>query len=324
MTALKIRGALVALLMAPAQAGAFSLDWPVDCTLGESCFIQQYPDRAPGPGALDFTCGPLSYDGHSGTDIALPDLAAMAAGVEVRAAAPGRVRAVRDGMPDIAIGQPGAPQLDRNDCGNAVVIDHAEGWETLYCHLRQGSVRVRGGDVVTAGTPLGLIGLSGQTEFPHLHMGLRRNGAEVDPFDPEGGLDCAAPPGRTLWSAPVPYEPGGLIGLGIATEVPGFDAIKAGLPAVPPLNRASAALVIWAHLYGTRTGDRLHFTLGGPDGVLLQESVVLPHTQARAMRALGKRRPPVGWPVGEYTARLTIERAGKRTEDALLHFRIGD
>jgi len=324
MTGLLIRGAFLALLWAPAQAGAFSLDWPVDCALGESCFIQQYPDRDPGPGAQDFTCGPLSYDGHRGTDIALPDLAAMAEGVEVRAAAPGRVRATRDGMPDIAMGQPGAPVLDRNECGNAVVIDHADGWETLYCHMRQGSVRVRSGDSVSAGMALGEIGLSGQTEFPHLHIGLRRNGAEVDPFDPDGRLDCNAPGSETLWSDSVPYAPGGLISIGISTEVPEFNAIKAGLPAIPALDRRAPALVIWAHLFGGRDGDRLLFALDGPRGTILDETVTLTRTQARVMRAFGRRMPPGGWPAGEYTIRLAFLREGRQMEERLLPFRIGD
>ena len=76
---------------------------PLDCTLGESCFIQNYVDDDPGPGAADFTCGALTYDGHKGTDFALTSIAAMEAGVTVRAAAPGVVRGVRDGMPDTGL-----------------------------------------------------------------------------------------------------------------------------------------------------------------------------------------------------------------------------
>ena len=72
--------ALAPLLMALAPpAGAFDLAFPADCTLGQDCYIQQYHDHDPGPEATDYTCGPLSYDGHDGTDIALPTRAAMAA-----------------------------------------------------------------------------------------------------------------------------------------------------------------------------------------------------------------------------------------------------
>jgi len=86
-----IRATLALLLLAaPAAAGSFLLNPPVDCTLGETCFIQNFVDRDPGPGAADFTCGPMTYDGHKGTDFALPSLAAMRQGVDVLAAAPAR------------------------------------------------------------------------------------------------------------------------------------------------------------------------------------------------------------------------------------------
>jgi murein DD-endopeptidase MepM/ murein hydrolase activator NlpD len=105
-------------------AGAFDLAFPADCTLGAGCYIQQYHDHDPGPEATDYTCGPLSYDGHDGTDIALPTRAAMATGVAVLAAAPGVVKGLRDGVADAA------PFPTGQDCGNGVVIDHGNGWET--------------------------------------------------------------------------------------------------------------------------------------------------------------------------------------------------
>jgi murein DD-endopeptidase MepM/ murein hydrolase activator NlpD len=117
--------ALAPLLMALASpAGAFELAFPAGCTLGQDCYIQQYHDHDPGPEATDYTCGPLSYDGHDGTDIALPTRADMAAGVAVLAAAPGVVKGLRDGVADAA------PFPTGQDCGNGVVIDHGNGWET--------------------------------------------------------------------------------------------------------------------------------------------------------------------------------------------------
>ena len=56
---------------------------PIDCTLGKDCFILLYFDREPGRTAVDFGCGRQTYDGHDGTDFAIPDAKAMAKGVPV-------------------------------------------------------------------------------------------------------------------------------------------------------------------------------------------------------------------------------------------------
>lgn len=296
------------LLLALAHpAGAFDLAWPVDCAPGRDCRIQNYVDRDPGPGIADFSCGPLSYDGHDGTDIALPTLADMAAGVNVLAAAPGRVRGIRDGMPDISVRDPAAPPLDGRDCGNGVAITHEDGWETQYCHMRQGSIMVRAGDVVQAGDVLGQVGLSGNTEFPHLHLAVRKDGAELDPFEPEGDAACGAT-GAALWSEPPPYIPGGLVDIGIATAVPEYDAIKAGLPDEAIL-RDAPALVIWAYYFGPRAGDVLDLRVTGPGGEVTGDRITLDRTQALAFRATG-RRLRTALPPGPYTGTATLSRNG--------------
>ena len=69
-----------------AAANPPRLGLPVSCSLGDTCFIQQFVDHAAGPDARDYTCGALSYDGHKGTDFGLPNLRQMAAGVDVLAA----------------------------------------------------------------------------------------------------------------------------------------------------------------------------------------------------------------------------------------------
>ena len=43
-----------------------TLEVPLACRFGETCFIQQYFDHDPGPGAKDYRCGPMVYDGHDG------------------------------------------------------------------------------------------------------------------------------------------------------------------------------------------------------------------------------------------------------------------
>lgn len=76
-------------LAAPAVARDIVLGLPIDCDLDEVCYIQQFVDHDPSANARDFACGMLTYDGHKGTDFALPDRAMVDLGVNVVAAAPG-------------------------------------------------------------------------------------------------------------------------------------------------------------------------------------------------------------------------------------------
>ena len=149
--------------------------------------MQNFFDHDPGPDRRDYACGRLSYDGHSGTDFRVADVPAMMRGVTVVAAAPGTVKAVRDGMADIRLAEIGREALKGREAGNGVVIDHGDGWETQYSHLRKGSTLVRPGQTVEAGTPLGRIGMSGQAEFPHVDFAVRHDGQEIDPFTGTAG-----------------------------------------------------------------------------------------------------------------------------------------
>src|SRR4051812_19383598 len=117
------------------------LELPLNCRFGENCFVQQYFDHDPGPGGADFRCGPMSYDGHDGTDLRLPSLAEQQRGVEIIAAASGVVRGMRDGMDDISIRVAGFESVKGRECGNGVVLVHPGGWETQYCHMAKGSLR---------------------------------------------------------------------------------------------------------------------------------------------------------------------------------------
>lgn len=294
-------------IKALAQAGAFflavpaaaeGLAWPVDCTLGQTCFIQHHVDRDPGPGVQDFGCGTLSYDGHDGTDIALATRAEMARGVAVLAAAAGVVVGVRDGIPDAAAFPEG------QDCGNGVLIrDGAR--EVQYCHLRRGSVAVKAGDAITPGMQLGLIGQSGNADFPHLHMTLREGGQTIDPFST--AQTCGAAEG--LWQDPPPYHPGGLVQIGISGAIPDYDLVKAG-KAAPP-DRAAIALVLWAEVFGAQPGDVIRFDLQGPDGEIFQGETTLERPQARAYRAEGRKRQV---PPGTYHGTVTLIRDGARLD----------
>jgi hypothetical protein len=309
-----IRTAAFVTLALALPAGAFELEQPVDCTLGDGCYIQQYFDHDPGEGAKDFTCGPLSYDGHDGTDFAVPTRAAMAEGVGVLAAAPGKVVATRDGEADFA------PFIPGRECGNGIVLDHGQGWQTQYCHLKQGSLLVRNGDMVETGAQLGLVGQSGMAEFPHLHLSVRRNGIEVDPFSPKAQACGSA--GDDLWAQDLPVDPGGILDVGITTAIPDFAAVKTGLPS-PDLPSTAPALVIWAYLFGPRAGDEISLSVIGPDGEVIAETQPIGKTQALALRAVGRKLNTNGWPPGTYDGTATLIRDGDAVDRMQMTIELG-
>ncbi|MCC7272967.1 MAG: M23 family metallopeptidase [Alphaproteobacteria bacterium] len=312
-----IVAALLLLLLAPAaRAEDIRLGLPIACKPGRDCWVVNYVDLDPGPGRRDYRCGAMSYDGHSGTDIAIPDLKAMAAGVPVLAAATGVVRAVRNDMDDVNMRDVSDEAIANRNCGNAVVLTHPGGWETMYCHMRRGSVRVRPKETVAAGQPIGLVGLSGKTEFPHVHLTVRHNGKIVDPFVGTGGRDSCALGRSPLWDpaalAALPYLPGAIHIAGIAGDRPDIKAARAGDLAAKTLPADAPALVLWTEIYNVVTGDTLRMRLLDPSGKPLTEAEQrIEKDQARVFRSTGKRRPGERWPAGTYVGEIAYLRDGK-------------
>ena len=64
--------------------------------------------------------------------------------------------------------------------GNHVVIDHQNGYRTLYAHLS--SIKVRPGDRVERGQAIGVMGSTGNSTGVHLHFEIHRHGRAVNPL----------------------------------------------------------------------------------------------------------------------------------------------
>jgi len=97
-------------------------------------------------------------EAHPGIDIAVPT------GALVRAAGGGTV--VQAG-PD--------PEY-----GSFVVLQHPEGYQSVYGHLSR--LLVEANDTVVAGRVIGLSGNSGRSSAPHLHFEIRRDQKSLDPL----------------------------------------------------------------------------------------------------------------------------------------------
>jgi Peptidase family M23 len=280
------------LLVTPAHA--LELGPPLACTPGEDCWLVRLVDHDPGPGFADHRCGTLGSDGHDGTDFAIEDSVRMAAGVPVLAAAAGVVVGIRDSMPD----QPPQGRLvhdfgERN-CGNGVLLRHGDGWETQYCHLRRSSIKVVHGNEVTVGQQLGLVGMSGEANFPHVHLTVRREGTAIDPFTGAPGAQACKEPGTPLWSHALrerlAYNEVPIAVVGLTDHVPERDAIVSGTAGVETLSAAAPALVGYVLVYGLRRGDRLEIAILGPDGSQVSEAGF--DLDEEAPRHAGRRAVP--------------------------------
>ena len=291
----------------PAAADPPRLSLPLDCAYGTTCVIEDYVDADLGPGQRDYACGLKSRDGHRGTDFMLLSFAAMQAGVTVRAAAPGTVAATRDGMADTPVTPETRAAIEGRECGNAVRVDHGEGWQTLYCHMRRGSPTVRQGDLVARGDALGKVGLSGLTNAPHLHLGLLHEGRIVDPFDPQDRATCGSAPGTMLWDVALPYTPAGLFTAGFATAMPDLDAVQSGTARATSAP-TDAPLILYGHVFHAEPGDRLTIRAGGPEGGIFRQSLTLKMPKAQLFRAFGRKAPEGGWPAGAYRGHVRLWR----------------
>jgi len=113
---------------------------------------------------------PLSFDGtfyphfHTGLDLGAP------LDTPVHAAADGVVLLA-------AASVDGSGKLV--GYGNYVVIDHGDGFLTLYGHLDK--LLVQAGQVVKQGQVIGLCGSTGWSTGPHVHFEIRKSGVYVDP-----------------------------------------------------------------------------------------------------------------------------------------------
>ena len=106
-------------------------------------------------------------------------------GQEVLAVTDAVVAATQDGIAENETHpfKRGVPLTLRTIGGNYVVLDIGQGRYVFYAHLQPGSLRVRKGDKVKRGQVLGLLGLSGNTPSPHLHLHV---GDTTEPIGSEG------------------------------------------------------------------------------------------------------------------------------------------
>lgn len=293
---------------------------PLACTIGTDCWVLNYPDVGPdGDGtATDPACAARSYEGHKGTDIAIADAAIMARGVDVLAARDGTVLRARDSEDDhfpVTKEQLDAIKAEKKECGNAVLIDHGEGWQSMYCHMKRGSIAVKPDQKVKAGDKIGQVGASGMTEFPHIHIGITHDGKVMDPFTNKDITEkCGGKPALLFDKASgISYQHLTFMKLGFDSGPTAMDKIDQGHISLEQLPRDAAALVFYAVMLGVRQGDIIDIRIEDPKGgVFSEKTITQEKTRARQMLFVG-RKVPQSAPLmeGNYTGKIKVTRPNK-------------
>lgn len=243
----------VQLLMAQVR---FSM--PLKGVVGQDFFIIHYPDHGGGDTLRDAFCGQKTYNGHKGTDMALSGFGSMDTGVYIYAVADGRVVRAVDW------------NYDRNKHliegthtkWNFVEIQHGGGIGAYYGHMRKGSAMVRTGDSVREGQPIGMVGSSGYSDFPHLHFEVwNEKGQTIDPF--KGS--CFGRP-FSYWKEQPDYDTSVVaMNAGFVPYIPQVDTLMEGYLVRDEFGMYEDPVIcFWAYMHGLRKGSAMRIEWYNP------------------------------------------------------------
>lgn len=168
--------------------------------------ISGFVDQDSGSGVQDFNCSTRTYDGHNGIDYftwPFPWHLMENNLVEVVAVADGIIIAKDDGNSSYSC------SWDGNQNWNAVYVRHSDGSIAWYGHLKQSSLTTKPpGSTVKKGEFLGIVGSSGRSTGPHLHLEVYKSGPpfnRANLVEPHSGPCNALNPGP-WWDIQEPYS----------------------------------------------------------------------------------------------------------------------
>ncbi|MFD0916705.1 M23 family metallopeptidase [Pseudahrensia aquimaris] len=278
-----------------------SLSLPIDCTIGKDCWVQNLVDFNLADGTWqDPYCGTATFDKHKGTDIRVPFVKDLDRNIPILAMADGEVVGLRRDMEDFLVqNADDVRKIQGKECGNGAILLHANGWTTQYCHLKKDSVNVKKGDKLKRGDAIGIMGLSGHTTFPHIHVTVRKGKSVIDPMTGKNQTDQCSPQesiAASLWDAKAREGMTGassaILGTGFAGEVVKSGNVLTGEMKTP---QQAGPLVFWAYLINLRPNDRIDLRIMDNNGTYVE--------------TLGK---PLKGPLASYTAYTGRKRALER------------
>lgn len=292
------RTAVLGMLDPAEAAGGPRLSLPLRCTPGVECALLDHVDHG---GARDYACGTR----------------AVARSVFTRFAPLGD-RLARHDLPVVAAAD--GRVVSRADAG--VVIDHGDGWRTVY-RFDPRTVAVAVGATVRRGDVLGTVGpypWGGGTPAALMGFAVLKDGRAIDPFRPGGAVAGACgTPEHARWTpealAALEYRPSAVLDAGFVARDVDLAAVQAG--DLAPVTRESTHIGFWVRRAGIRPGDRETVRIVPPAGAAVAQHVFEQTThRPSGVLQVSMRSPGGGWPAGTYRASYSLLRDG--TEAVLL------
>lgn len=240
-----------------AQSNRFLL--PLNGVQGKDYWISYYVDHNPRLKIKDGMCGTKTYDGHRGTDFLIRDFRAMDSGVSVFSIADGVVYETRDGLYDRN------KRWENGGLGNYIAIIHKGKYLTYYGHLRKNSIQLKQGDSVTAGQVIGMVGSSGYSSGPHLHLEVKKDGHIIDPFLGECNNSK-----DSFWTDEPLYDTlTYAIDMGFVPYIPNADTLKERFRVTDTFSmNTDKVICFWVLMHGLHSGDKTRIEWLKPDGTL--------------------------------------------------------
>lgn len=247
-----------------------SFQWPLRSNNYDACgyySIFQYFDHDPAYGSVqDWNCGTITYDvpgyNHSGTDIGIgpfPWNMMDAGNVEVIAIADGQIIQRVDGNFDMECNA-------SSFTWNYLLVQHADGSYAMYGHMKNGSLTsLQIGDEISTGDYIGLVGSSGASTGPHLHLEILEAGS-MNSIDPYAG-PCNNQIGSSMWANQHPYYEKGINRVMTHSAPPNSNTC----PSLATINEQTqfepgSQIYLGAYLRHALPTDTYTMTLNRPDG----------------------------------------------------------
>ena len=290
------------------------LSWPVECTLFQDCFVENYPDLKLGTDPvfpIDYKCGHRTRPGVSGMEVSFVDRKTAREAKSVKAAAEGRVIYVEDGIDE----RRQYSKESKRACGNHVIIRHNPTYSTKYCFMREKSVLVKAGETVARGDVLGQVGSSGATEAPKMYFEIMKNGTPMDPFSGRvlsKPTECFSLNDKPMWDTAYPYPPVGLIAASFAQGYPTVHDINYDATVIQKLPRSLRTLTAWVKVFGISKGDKEKLVIYRPNGQIWHKTERVHFADAPFWTAFDSANfKEQTWPeAGEWKAVYTLYRDG--------------